>query len=130
MFIIIIIIRQAAVCYDMAKIKNGSFKGLNFPDSIAPVAAIAAAGAVTIVPATVSTIKLTSRFVGAYYDGRIKGPNKWFSTIGVGGVTRYLGSYINEEDCGSGTPPFRTFPHRSVRTFSRLQSRPLPSYIQ
>jgi hypothetical protein len=42
--------REAAECYDAEKMKNGSFTKLNFPDSPAALAAIAAAGAVTIVP--------------------------------------------------------------------------------
>jgi hypothetical protein len=31
--------------------------------------------------------------------------------------------------CGSGTPQFRTFLHRLVRTLSRLLSRPLPTFV-
>ena len=94
---------QAAKCYDMAKIKNRSFVGLNFhhykelqeDTSIAAVAAIAAA---TIAPVVGSTSKPTSKFVGTYYEFRRRGSNKWYSRIQVEGVAKYLGYYNNEED--------------------------------
>ena len=102
--------KDAAECYDKAKIERRMFEGLNFhhykelqeDTSMAAIAAIAAAGVVAGAGAAAtlgsdvgSSSRSTSKYMGVNYHKR---DNKWVARITVGGGTTHLGNFVNEED--------------------------------